>query len=507
MRAFSGGDMKILFVASELYPFAKTGGLADVVAALTNELCKLGHDVKLVLPGYPALKKELTSMSESRTTVNIGNILNYNLVYGKLSSTDADIILVDSDRLYQKTKIYGGSHHQLFLKFFALSHAAAKIANGEYDQDWVPDTLHANDWHAGLSFRILEHLGNRSVNRVFSIHNIAFSGCFPDSYFDQVCEHTGPLSSSLYTKIREFSFLEEAIRTADKINTVSPNYANEIQAERFGFGFQRILKERKRDLSGILNGVDYSIWHPEQDRFLPIQNFRFSVKERRNMKRFVQNRYSLPTDDSKILCSFTNRMTHQKMVDIIIDTLKRHDLQDFQFVFHGEGESKFTTALRALSARENISYIPGFEEEIEHHLLAAADICLSPSRFEPCGLNALYAMRCGALPLVRPVGGYRDTIIDEFEAKNKSSGNGFYLPAESSTALAHSLNRIRSIYRNPDYWETLVRNATNSCFSWSDSAKHYLGLYNLARRKRNTLRNVDQPSKSQHQLNNRMIAS
>jgi len=483
--------MKVLYTASEVYPFAKTGGLADVVTALTNELCHLGHDVKLLLPGYPRIKKEFKQYADIKLDGSIGKISQYSLLLGKLPSLLADVIIVDAPRIYETSEaLYDGNKLQLFLKFLQLSHAAAAVCSGRTDTQWCADILHANDWHSGLSFRFLDNFGNDEVARVFSIHNLAFTGRFPISFWQLLEDEPPELSGSMFLKDNDFSFLEEALLCADKISTVSPNYAEEILTDQFGFGFQELLKNRRRDLFGILNGVDYNVWHPEQDIHLPTKNACFGPEEKRETKALVQQRCGFPTDDTAILCSFTNRLTHQKMIDILIEAIKSNDLSNFQFIFHGNGEKQYETALTSLSSLPNVKFIPGFKEENEHLFLAGADICLSPSRFEPCGLNALYAMRYGALPLVRDVGGYHDTITDEFGASQKETGCGFHIAAENATAVISSLKRIKSIYKNQNYWNRLVDNAKSKNFSWGESARNYLSLYNLAVRKRTMLREL-----------------
>ena len=480
--------MKILFAASEVYPHAKTGGLADVAAALTNELVQLGQDVKLLLPGYPQLVEKLALKKRGQFDFHIGGVLNYSLEVGQLPRCAADVILIRADRIYDSCDLYGGPRFKQFLKFFTLSHAAAMIASHAEIIGWKAEILHANDWHSGLCFQILDALNENAVARVFTIHNIAFSGRFPSSYLRIAEEHVEKCAGALFTHKNEFSFLEEAILKADKLNTVSPNYAEEIQGKQFGFGFERILKKRKRDLFGILNGVDYNIWHPEQDRFLTTRSHTFSRNDKTEEKRRLQYRYGLPCDEKAILCSFTNRLTHQKMIDVIINAINKFKTEGFQFIFHGKGETAYEAALKHLSSRSDVAYIPGFEEKIEHQLLAGADICLTPSRFEPCGLNALYGMRYGALPLARPIGGYRNTIADAFKSHAKGAGNGFFMPAESPDAFIHSLKRIKSLYRNEAYWDQLVENAKSRHFSWGDTARNYLSLYNLAVRKRRSER-------------------
>lgn len=485
--------MKILFAASEVYPFAKTGGLADVVASLTNELCRLGHDVKLLLPGYPQLHEQFKTDFKEKSPFPLGQLSSYELSVGKLPNLNADVVLVESERAYGKSRqLYSGTKLNQFVQYLLLSHAAARVTAGR-GFNWHPDVIHANDWHSGLAFNFMEHFGVRDVARVFSVHNIAFPGKFPLSYWSLIGDNIGELAGGKFLGNNEFSFLEEALLLADKVNTVSESYSEEIQGPVFGFGFEDILTKRHRDLHGILNGVDYGVWHPEQDRHLPLKSSSYGPEEKARIKTIVQQRFGLPQNPDALLCSFTNRLTHQKMVDIVTRAVERADREKFQFVFHGNGQDEFVAAVSHISSKSNVSYLPGFKEATEHQLLAGADVCLSPSRFEPCGLNALYAMRYGALPLVRPVGGYRDTVKDIFSNDaGAGRGNGFYAPAESVEGLHHALERIYSVYQDKREWNQFVDNAKRENFSWSESGRRYVNLYNLALRKKSIFQDFTQ---------------
>ena len=500
--------MKILFAASEIFPFARTGGLGDVVTALTNELSMLGHDVRLVLPGYPELIEVLDVSSVHHPDLGFSGMADYDLLCGRLPGVASEVFLVRSDRLFSEGEgLYGGRPFSIFLKFFLLSHAAAAIADDRAGLDWTPDILHANDWHAGLSFTLLEAMGNMDVGRMFTIHNIAFSGRFPLSYWRLLDGELGQLTGSLFYQSGEFSFLEEALIQADKINTVSPNYAEEIQSRHFGFGFEKLLRFRKPDLTGILNGVDYKVWHPEQDPYLPTRGHGFGAKEKAAVKQEAQRMAGLPVDPDKILCSFTNRLTHQKMADIVIEAAANPELANFQFIFHGNGEARFEKALQLLSNKENVGYIPGFDDKTEHILLAGADICLSPSRFEPCGLNALYAMRYGAVPVVRPVGGYCDSVDNVFDGDPLTEGNGFYMPSETPEGLIAALLSIKSLYDQPTVWQAIVDRAKNMHFSWSEAAQNYVGEYALAQRKRGKARETMPAASALMLLQSQLLAS
>jgi len=484
--------MKILMAASEIYPFAKTGGLADVIYSLTNELFGLGHDVKLVLPGYPQILEVFTPHKTGTPEVKLADISNYRIEIGKLKNLRADVFLVKSERVFEDSrKLYGGKKFNEFLRYLSLSHAAAYIAMGKNPINWRAEILHAHDWHAGMAFNCLD--GDCSdISRVFSIHNIAFSGCFPNSYWDLVSGVGNELSGFKYSKTQEFSFLEEALLSADKINTVSASYATEIQHKRFGFGFEEILAKRSRDVFGILNGVDYKIWHPEQDPHLPLGHSKFASEEKQFLKSRIQQKYGLSQNPNAVLCSFTNRLTHQKMIDVIIEAIERDSLTGCQFVFHAKGQPEFESALRKLHSKNQnqVAFIEGFQEETEHLLLAGADVCLSPSRFEPCGLNALYAMRYGALPLVRPVGGFLDTVCDEFSTAGNGEGNGFYMKAETADSFVYTMKRIQSLFKNTEHWTQLVENAKRQNFSWRHSANDYVKLYNLATRRRQMIAEI-----------------
>ncbi len=477
--------MKIAFTASELYPYAKTGGLADVISSLANELVSLEQDVCLILPGYPALRAALEKRANDSCSISLGNATRYKLEYGVLPKINANVCLVVCDRVYgSDAKLYSTSPFNEFLRYLMLSHAAAYVASGSAYPDWKADILHAHDWHAGLAFHFLDQIQHEKIARVFTIHNLAFAGTFPNSYWKFVSEYLGELSGRHYEN--EISFLEEALISADKINTVSENYATEIQTERFGFGFSKLLQSRNRDLVGILNGVDYQVWHPEIDEHLPLRSYYFDHEEKAYQKSLLQQELGLSTDHNKILCTFTNRFAHQKMIDIIIESCETLDLDRFQFVFHGQGQEEYEVGVKNLAKKysKSIRYIEGFNEETEHILLSASDVCLSLSRFEPCGLNALYAMRYGALPLVRPIGGFIDTVENIFEAKGAASGTGFFCPTESKEGVVDSLERIASLYKSKSLWRALVDNAKNQNFSWQKSAYRYLQLYKMATRKR-----------------------
>lgn len=478
--------MKILIVASEIYPVAKTGGLADVIYSLTNELYGLGHDVKIVLPGYPQIVENFEALSSKTVSEKISDIDSYEIEYGKISNLRADIFLIRSKRIFENSrKLYSGKKFNEFLRYITLSSAAAKIATGNNPIEWRTEILHAHDWHAGMCFNCLGDECD-DISRVFSIHNIAFSGRFPLSYWNLVSDIGHELSGYKFSWAQEFSFLEEALLNADKISTVSEAYAEEIQSDRFGFGFQDILKKRRRDLFGILNGVDYNIWHPEQDPYLPLGGSKFGNREKSVLKSTVQQRFGLEQNDKAIVCSFTNRLTHQKMIDTVIEAIERDPFEGFQFIFHADGPQDIENSLNELEQKNKgrVSFVRNFDEATEHLILGAADVCLSPSRFEPCGLNALYAMRYGALPLVRPVGGFLDTVRDEFSTRVTGTGNGFFMKAESASSLVYVLKRIQSIFRNRPYWNLLVENVKRENFSWRHSAANYVKLYNLAARRR-----------------------
>lgn len=476
--------MKILLAASEIYPFAKTGGLADVIYSLTNELFGLGHDVKLILPGYPQLYEVFRPSSNKSSSFKIADFADYEIEHGHLDKIRADVFLIKSKRIFEDTrKLYQGRKFKEFLRYLTLSDAAAKVAMGDNPLEWRTEILHAHDWHAGMAFNCLDS-DCGDIARVFSIHNIAFAGKFPKSFWDLASEPGGAPLGLKFAKSQEISFLEEALLGADKINTVSKSYAEEIKHERFGFGFEDILLKRERDLFGILNGVDYNIWHPEQDPHLPMSDSAFSDREKRYFKSHIQQKYNLNQDSDALLCSFTNRLTHQKMIDIVIDAVKRMDSSGIQFVFHADGHPEIENALRRLQQEKpgQVAFVERFQEKTEHLLLGGSDLCLSPSRFEPCGLNALYAMRYGALPLVRPVGGFKDTVVDAFS--EPEHGNGFYMTAESVSSFIYAMKRIRSLFKDKDRWADLVENAKRQNFSWRHSATEYVKLYRLAIRRR-----------------------
>ena len=482
--------MRVLFAASEVYPHAKSGGLADVITALSSELCWLGYDARLVLPAYPQLVDAFLPIAPPTEARRINPHTSYTMQLGKLENVTAPVWLVFSERVFSTSRtLYPGNRLNLFHRFSMLSHAAASVAAGRNGIGWKADILHAHDWHAGLAFNYLDREDGADIGRVFSIHNIAFQGAYPRSFADLLERPETDFDFRGAPHSGRLCFMKEALLHADKIATVSENYATEITGPQFGFGFESILSARKRDLSGITNGVDYRVWHPEQDHYLPICTSSFGAAEKSALKKLLQQRAGFPIDGDKILCTFTNRLTHQKMIDVILDAITASNTTDFQFLFHGVGEKRFEDRLRQLQSERPhcVHYLEGFREETEHLMLAGADLCLSPSRFEPCGLNPLYGMRYGAIPFVTRVGGFVDNIHDVFAADGEKNGTGIYLEDLSADAFLRGLGAVSDLYADKERWRKIVDRAKRSHFSWRNAAESYLAMYQRALRKRRSV--------------------
>lgn len=481
----AGVEMRVLFATSEAYPLAKTGGLADVSRALPIALKHLGIDVRLLMPGYPEALARLERPRPVAKLENILGIADAMLVAGELPDTNIPVLLVDAPSLFRREGgLYqcGDGHDwpDNAARFAFLSHAAAEVASGRTALDWMPDVVHANDWHTGLLPLLLSLQEGPRPSTVFTAHNLAFQGNFPlemlaASGIPKECFWGGDVE--FYGQI---SFLKAGLLHADRVTTVSPNYAREILTPEFGFGLDGLLRERHKSLSGILNGIDHSLWNPATDAHLP-QNFSSAnITGKRTCKTELQREFGLPACPDTPLVGFVSRITHQKMADTVLDALPQLVERGAQFVLVGRGdpylEAEFVRAQRQYEG--HVSVHIGYDEALAHKLQAGSDILLAPARFEPCGLTQIYALRYGSLPIVRRTGGLADTVVDASPAAiTAQTATGFVFDDASLVGLIGALDNALSCYRRPLTWRRLQMQAMAQNFSWDVSAAVYLSLY------------------------------
>jgi starch synthase len=484
-RKIGGRPMRVLFMSSEVYPLIKTGGLADVSAALAATLAELGVDIDLLLPGYP---KALEAATKKSVQIEVADFMGagpMRLISARTPDTNLRVWLVDCPSLYQRS---GGPYQDEnghdwpdnFLRFAIFNHVAAKLSCGLLLPDYRADIVHANDWHTGLLPVILAGTPGQKPATVFTIHNLAFQGVFPAEIYPRL----GLPDSSLAPEGLEFygklSFLKAGLSYSDRLTTVSPTYAQEILTAESGCGLEGVLQHRAKDLAGILNGADYHVWDPATDAHLASNYNVQDIAGKRVCKTALQEELGLDVEPETPLVVFVSRLTDQKMADVVADAVPGIVDRGAQFALVGDGdraiEERFQEVARQYPGR--IAVRIGYEEPLAHRIMAGGDILLHPSRFEPCGLTQLYGMHYGTVPVVRNTGGLRDTVVDTNEHTiRQNTATGFVFEGANTPEMLHCIERALALYRQPLVWRKVKRQAMAMDFSWTKSAHQYLALY------------------------------
>lgn len=479
---------KILFASSEVHPLMKTGGLADVSASLPIALREHGQDVRIIMPAYRKCLQQIEQLETVASLKLDGYHLPVDILQTTLPDSDVTLWLLHSPHHFDRdggpyTAPDGHDWHDNAARFALLSRAAAAIAMDEAGLDWQPDILHCNDWQTGLAPALLASRKNRP-DTVFTIHNLAYQGLFPRDVFDAL-----DLPEALWqVEGVEFyglmSFMKGGLIFADQITTVSPTYAKEICTYEFGYGLEGLLSYRDQQgrLSGILNGIDYHIWNPETDPFI---SKNYSVKLVRNKslnKAALQKRFFLPENKDSMLIGLISRLVSQKGIDLAIEAMEQvlEAGHDVQLVCLGSGEPGYEQDLRVLRARfpDRVAVTIGYDEALSHQIEAGVDVFLMPSRFEPCGLNQMYSLRYGTLPVVRNTGGLADTVVDASDENRKAgTANGFSFDTASAAALEQTLLRAVALFARPRIWRNMMLVAMQHDFSWENSANAYIELF------------------------------
>jgi starch synthase len=477
--------MRILHVASEIFPLIKTGGLADVVGSLPPALARRGLDVRVLLPGFPAV---LDGIRDLQSVMRIGPVFgaaSVTLYAGRLPDSDLPAYVIDAPFLFRRegnpyTGPDGHDWNDNHRRFGLLGWTAAHLAAEELDTGWIPDIVHAHDWHAGLTPVYIRQNPGLKIPTVFTIHNLAFRGIFPmDCHYDLdlPTRRLNPLGLEFHGNI---SFMKAGLIYSNKITTVSPNYAREICTPEFGCGLDGVIQERVKDLSGILNGVDYAVWNPGDTKIAKPYSID-DLSGKKVCKRALQLEFGLSTEARGPLFAVVSRLTAQKGMDLLLATLPELLQEGAQLVVLGTGDNDLEAGFRYVASvyPDNVAVCIGYDESMSHRFMAGADILLVPSRFEPCGLTQLYALRYGTLPLVRRVGGLADTVVDVNDgnlAEDRSTG--FLFDDASRHALGTRIREACGFYRdNESAWVKVQQRAMRQDFSWDDSAANYEQLY------------------------------
>jgi len=477
--------LRVLHVAAEIYPLVKTGGLADVVAALPPALAARGLDVRVLLPGMPAI---LSGVLEGRRVIRLGPVFGAAVVtlrLGRLPDSGLLAYVIDAPFLYRRDgNPYlgpdGRDWRDNHRRYALLGWIAAHLAGGELDRNWRPDVVHAHDWHAGLAPAYIAQNPALTTATVFTIHNLAFRGLFPLDHHNDLGLMISGADQSALEFHGHLSFMKAALFHAARVNAVSPTYAREICTPEFGWGLDGLLRDRGGNLSGILNGVDYSVWDPGSDRALAHNYTAHKLRGKRICKLKLQAELGFALRSKAPLLAVVSRLTSQKGMDLVLGALPDLLAAGGQLVVIGSGEAEienaFRSAVRAHPA--SVSVYLGFDDALSHRIMAGADILLVPSRFEPCGLTQLYALRYGTIPLVRRVGGLADTVIDATPDNVRAgTANGFVFDYASSRVLAGRIGDALVLMRNAAVWHQLQKRGMAQDFSWADSALRYEALY------------------------------
>lgn len=477
--------MRVLFVSSEIYPLAKTGGLADVSAALPMALTVLGVDVQLLMPGYPKAIEAAANKSVRLELADFMGAGTLRLISARTPDTALPIWLVDCPALFERSGgLYQDQHGTEFpdnaKRFAAFNHIAARLSLGELVPGWRADVVHANDWHAGLLPVLLSQAHGKRPGTIFTMHNLAYQGLFPAELYAQLYLPEEALTPDGLEFFGKISFLKAGIRYADRLTTVSPSYAREILTPEYGCGLEGLLQARRGDLTGILNGVDHRIWDPATDPHLSGNYAARDIRGKQACKAALQAELHLESAPEAPLVIYASRMTDQKMADVVLEALPSILERDVQFALLGEGDSSLEDRFQDTGRRYpgRIATRIGYEEPLAHRFQAGADILLHPSRFEPCGLTQLYAMRYGTVPVVRRIGGLADTIVDANDRTVRSgTATGFAFEQATAADMTGCLDRSLKLYRQPLAWRRLQRQAMRQDFGWDRSARQYLKLY------------------------------
>jgi starch synthase len=475
-------------IASEMSPWAKTGGLADVLSGLPDALDALGHATTVVIPRYRGI--DVSGTASIRTTAQVGGFAHPITLHVRAQPPRRRVVFVDSPRHFDRDRFYnehGVDYPDNAERFALLSIAALDFA--QQDPAGPPDVIHAHDWQAGLAPPLLRAMPQRwpavaSAGIVLTIHNLAYQGTF-----DAPVVPALGLPWSVHTLEGgefwgRFSFLKAAINYSDLITTVSPTYAEETQRAEFGCGLEGVLAARRDRYVGILNGIDTDVWNPASDEHLPARFDADRMEGKVVCKRALLDRYRLPIGDDAIgrpVIGMVSRLVDQKGVDLVIAASRTLVSFDALWVFAGTGDSRFELALRnvadAYPAR--VGTFIGFDEPLAHLIEAGADMFLMPSRFEPCGLNQMYSLRYGTVPIVRAVGGLDDTV--RHYSPRAVRPNGFKFQDATPEALARTTRQAIRVYQERDAWARLRRVGMTEDHSWQTSAREYVKVYRRAR--------------------------
>jgi len=484
--------MKILFASSEVWPLIKTGGLGDIAYSLPHALHDLGEDVRIVLPAYQDVLKQFSFVKIAGwlSLETAGTTRSVRVLHVKHEKFSMPIWLVDVQNLFDRpgnpySHADGYDWPDNAERYTVFSQAVARLAMDDLNTGWKADVVHSNDWQTGMVSAFLDNEIDRP-RRIFTIHNMAYGGNFSHEAFNQLRLPSHWWSAEGIEFYGNFSMLKAGMVYSDMITTVSPTYAKEICTPAFGYGMEGVLSSRSYKLKGILNGIDTNIWNPKTDPFISdyFSSKKVNPGKLKNKKALLES-YDVTASSENLeapLLGMVSRLVEQKGLDMIIETIPiLLKATNANFVFIGTGHPHFEAQLLRLSEKypERVMTFIGYSEEKAHLLEAGSDIFLMPSRFEPCGLNQLYSLRYGTIPIVHRTGGLADTVVDTKLIKGKldKASTGFVFDEAKSSILLKTILQALKLYSDKKLWKQLQKTAMQQDFSWEKSAKEYLSLY------------------------------
>ena len=489
--------LRILFVTPEAAPFAKTGGLADVVGALPRALAKLGHEVRIILPRYRAIDaptygfRDVFRLAVPHLGSMVSTVVEQGWLAGAGSETRGDIPVyaVRHDPYFDREGLYqeGGKDYPDNLARYAFFSRAVleTVAVLGRTETWVPQVLHGHDWQAALSIVYLKTIEARraelrGLRSLFTIHNVGYQGIFPSELFSTTelgREWYTPAALEFYGRL---NLMKGGILFADYLTTVSPTYSREIQTGNLGFGLEGVLAQRRDRLVGIVNGIDTELWNPRTD---PEITERYSVQDlagKQACKTALQREFNLPVGASP-LCVVVSRLASQKGLDLVAEIVPDLVRQNAQLILLGTGDAKLEQRFQALATQhpKQVAVRFGFDEGLAHRIEAGGDLFLMPSRYEPCGLSQLISLRYGTVPVVRRTGGLADTVSPFVRVDSLIRGTGLVFQEATAAALSGAVREALQLYADREAWQTLVKAGMQVDVSWEKSAAEYVKLYQL----------------------------
>ena len=476
--------MNILFASSEAHPLIKTGGLADVAGSLPRAIRHLHHDIRIVIPAYQSVLKQAEKFTLVAHLDLEGVRQPVRIFCGRLPGSTVTVYLVDSPEHFDRpgnpyTMKQGAEWPDNAERFTVFCRAIEALALDTAGLDWQPDIIHCNDWQTALVPPLLDRHATRPAT-IFTIHNLAYQGLFDWKVFKKLKLPADFWSMEAMEFHSQFSFIKGGLVFADWLTTVSPTYAEEIQTSKYGYGLEGLISYRKDNLTGIVNGVDYSIWNPGRDILIPVQFTARSLTHKIENKEALQEHFKLPVDRTIPVFAVISRLVEQKGIDLILKIVPDLVKQKAQLIVLGSGDSKLETGIRDAVKKypQQVAAHIGYDEALSHHIEAGADMFLMPSRFEPCGLNQIYSQRYGTVPIVRNTGGLADTVTDTTaETIESKTATGFSFNKTKASALLKAVERALGYYRQPEIWQQLVCTGMKQDFSWKRSAQLYIKLY------------------------------